>query len=84
MNLYDSRTNPHPRGMIGEIIANKLLRCGWTEDRNPPTLDSVWWVHPTGDRRWGSLEFADKRCSLEASEWKAISTWMAKLVRGNR
>ena len=36
-------SNPHPRGIIGEMIANKLIDAGWYEiDRGEPYHEKVW------------------------------------------
>jgi len=82
IRLYSVPANPHPAGLIGETIANGLLSSGWIEDRNPPTLDSIWWVHPTGDRRWGSLEFAHKRMMAEKTVLWIICRWLIVVVTG--
>ena len=65
MRLYyegcypDGQDNEHPRGMIGAITANRLLRAGWTE-REMEGYGEHFWVDPDGELI-GSLEFAFKR-----------------------
>ena len=45
IKLY-GRENPHPRGLIGEIIANQLLQAGWKQTEMAGYPD--WWIGPDG------------------------------------
>ncbi len=53
--LYEKRSNPHPRGMIGELMANTLIRYGWYEQTIG--LDSNMWTSPEGTVH-GKIEWA--------------------------
>lgn len=47
VQLYDSKENPHHLGFYGEMLANDLLKAGWTEEK--VGFDSHFWTSPDGE-----------------------------------
>lgn len=61
--------NPHPRGMIGEMIANKLIDAGWYEiDGGSPYHEKVW-TRPVDP---GKPEEQAPICTLEQAHEQAF------------
>ena len=46
LKLY-GQGNPHPRGIIGEMLANDLLKAGWRETEQPMHSER-YWMSPDG------------------------------------
>ena len=55
MQKMYGKDNPHPRGIIGEMFANQLIKNGWREETRG--YDSHFWISPD-DEEIGKLEFA--------------------------
>ena len=66
IRYYDERTNPHPRGFIGQDIANHLLRAGWREEIRQPVgyLAEIAASIAGPDRVWISPD-GELECTLE-------------------